>query len=279
MREIRKFNPDLIVSDFEPAGITAAKLLGKKCIVIFGYNPELLKEYTKTNKLSKKCWFEARYFESLYDKADFVIIPTLLGLKRQEILYHYVNPVIRKEPADLASNKTIMTRLKLKKEPIVVMLGGSDFGLKLAKGISKIAHKLNEQFIVFGSHKQLPASKNFKHKRFAPDFLDYLKVSKAVITLGGQKMLSECLAFKKPMLVFPIQDHVEQLMNAYSLRSVAVVGNKSTGSGLEKEVRLFIKNIPKLKEKMDSLDLNFNGAEQIAQVLIDLSSSKRSAKK
>ena len=100
-----------------------------------------------------------------------------------------------KMPVDLPSKKVLMGKLKLARNPVVVMLGGSDFGLKLAKGLHRIAHKFDEEFIVFGSHKQLKPAENFRHIRFAPDFLEYLKVSKAVITLGGQKMLAEFFAF------------------------------------------------------------------------------------
>ena len=272
-KAIKRFNPDIIVSDFEPAAFTAARLVGKKCIVVFGYDPETLKEYSKGNRLSIKCWLEAKYFEGLYDKADFVIIPTLLGARRQSLLYHYVNPIVRKMPVDLPSKKVLMGRLKLARDPVVVMLGGSDFGLKLAKGLHRIAHKFDEEFIVFGSHKHLKPAKNFRHIRFAPDFLEYLKVSKGVITLGGQKMLAECLAFRKPMLIFPIRDHVEQLMNAYTLRNVAVVGRNAGGAGLEDEVRRFLRDLPKLQRKVDGLGLRFNGAEQVAGLLADLKKS------
>lgn len=280
-KAIRKFNPDIVVSDFEPAALTAAKLVGRKCVVIFGYDPETLKDYSKSNKLSAKCWFQAKYFESLYDKADFVVIPKLLGVKKQSILYHYVNPVIRKGLEDFPGKKILMQKLKLKREPVVVMLGGSDFGLKLARGLRKVASKFNEDFIVFGSHKHLEPSKNFRHIRFADNFLEYLKVSKGVITLGGQKMLTECLAFKKPMLVFPIQDHVEQLLNAYTLRDVAVVGKRASGAGFEGEVRGFLRSLPRLQKRIDSLEIKFNGAEQVAGLLVDLKKklSKPSARR
>ena len=280
-KAIKKFNPDIVVSDFEPDALTAAKLGGRKCVVVFGYDPEMLKDYSKSNKLSAKCWFEAKYFESLYDKADFVIIPKLLGVKRQSVLYHYVNPVIRKGPADFSAKNVLMQKLKLKRGPVVVMLGGSDFGLKLAKSLRKIASKFDDEFIVFGSHRQLEPAKNFRHIRFADNFLEYLKVSKGVITLGGQKMLTECLAFRKPMLVFPIQDHVEQLLNAYTMRDVAVIGKKGSGAGFEKEVRGFLRNLPKLQKKVDSMDIKFNGAEQVADLLVDLKKkiSKSSARK
>ncbi|MFH0752063.1 MAG: glycosyltransferase family protein [archaeon] len=269
-KQIKKFNPDLIVSDFEPAGITAAKITGRKCIMVFGYDPKTRKEYSKKNKLSKKCWLEAKYFESLYDRADFVVIPTLFGVKGQSVLYHYVNPVVRKMPSDLPDSKKLMKKWGLRRAPVVVMLGGSDFGLKLARNLQRAAHRFDEDFLVFGSSQQLKSSKNFRHIRFSDSFLDYLKVSKGVITLGGQKMLTEALAFKKPLLVFPVENHVEQLMNAYSIRKVAIVGTNTNQREFERQLRKFLRNLPDLQRRMDKLDIEFDGAGQMAKLLIDL---------
>lgn len=276
-KEIRRFRPDIIVSDFEPAGITAAKLTGKKCVVVFGYDPKTREEYMRRNKLSRKCWIEAKYFEGLYDKADFVVIPTLLGARKQSILYHYINPIIRRMPSDLPDRKKLMEKWGLSKPPVVVMLGGSDFGLKIARHLRRIAHKFDEDFLVFGSSRELKPGKNFRHARFSKNFLEYLKVSKGVITLGGQKTLTEALAFRKPMLVFPIEDHVEQLMNAYSARNVAIVSTKSDEESFERQLRKFLRNLPDLQRRVDKLKVRFDGAEQMAGLLVDLKrSSSRS---
>lgn len=272
-RMIREFNPDLIVSDFEPAGLTAARITGKKCVMVFGFDPEVAKGYVKKNKLSKKCWLEAKYFEGLYDQADFVVIPSLFGVKRQSILYHYINPVIRSKPSDLPSGSVLMKKLGLKRAPVIVMLGGSDFGLKLARNLRKIAHKFGEDFLVFGSSTEVESAKNFRHVKFSKNFLEYLKVSKGVITLGGQEMITEALAFRKPMLVFPIQDHVEQLMNAYSIRKVAIVDAKADFKDFEGNVTKFLRNLPDMQKRMDGLKINFDGAEQMADLLLDIKKS------
>lgn len=280
-KEIKKFNPDIVVTDFEPSGITAAKMVNKRCVTVFGYNPDTLKEYLKTNKLSRKCWLEAKYFENLYDKADFAVIPNLLGAKKHSILYYYVNPIIRQKPSDLPNKRDLMKKFGMKKEPIIVMLGGSNFGLRLARNLQKVAAKMDEEFLVFGSHKALKESRNFKHIRFTEDFLEYLKTAKAVITLGGQKMLTESLAFRKPILVFPIKDHIEQLMNAYTLRDVAMVGEGISKDELRHQVHKFLGGLPKLQAKMDRLSIEFNGAQQFAKLLEDFKKkpSRHSAKR
>ena len=195
-RKVKKFNPDVIITDFEPAGITLAKVLKKKCIAIFGYDPILLRQYKKKNKLSKLMLMQTKYLEGLYDQADFVIIPSLTGTKRKSILYHYVNPVVRKRPGEIPPKNKLMKDLKLKKEPILVMLGGSNFGLKLAKNIIKVAKKVDEEFVIFGTKYNLKTPKNVKHVSFSRDTFKYLKVCKGMITLAGQGSLSEAAFYK-----------------------------------------------------------------------------------
>jgi uncharacterized protein (TIGR00661 family) len=93
-----------------------------------------------------------------------------------------------------------------------------------------------------------------------------MKASKAVITLAGHLTLSECLAFKKPAMVFPIKDHAEQILNAYMLEDIAHVqyGLKD----LRKNIKNFLNNLDMLKNRIP--DIEFNGAEQIADKVHDL---------
>ena len=42
-KEAKKFNPDIVVTDFEPAGITIAKFLKKKSIALYGFDRSFMK--------------------------------------------------------------------------------------------------------------------------------------------------------------------------------------------------------------------------------------------
>jgi uncharacterized protein (TIGR00661 family) len=276
-RKVKSFDPDIIISDFEPTGLTLAKLVKKKCIMVFGYDPLLFRQYKKKNKINKIMLLQTKYLEGIYDRADFVIIPTLTGQKKRSLLYYYVDPIVRKKPEDLPSKAKIMEELKLEKEPILVMLGGSNFGLKLAKEIVEVAGTFkDEQFIMFGTQYKLKTPKNVKHIPFTRDVLKYLKASKAVITLAGQKSLSECLVYRKPMLIFPIQNHVEQLLNAFALRSAALVSHKSNKHELELRITELLAKLPILKKKINALDIKGNGSDEIVEIVYKL--AKQQAK-
>lgn len=270
-REAKRFDPGVIVSDFEPIGLILARMLKKKCIFVFGFDPYLFDEYSGSNKTSTKVVLEAKYFTKLYDKADLVVIPTLLGVKKGRLLYTYVNPIIRMLPRQLPNEKKLMEKLSLSRKPILVMLGGSKFGCELAKNISVIAKDFDEDFIIFGNCPKLKLRSNVRHYIFKENFLEYLKVSKGVITLGGQKTLTECLAFRKPMLIFPIKDHVEQLLNAYTLRDYAVIGNKVAPRELKLKTAYFLSNLESFEKKLKRMHINFNGSEQFVKILKTIS--------
>lgn len=256
----KRFNPDIVISDFEPVGINLAKALKKKCIVVFGYDPLLFREYPNPSLQLK---VEASYFESLYDRADMVLVPKFF-IKKRSMLYTYINPIIRK-PA--------IGRIALKKKPVLVLLGGSGYGYSLAKELISLAHLFpDEQFIILGGKHRFKSMQNIKQIPFAKDkYFAYLKAAKGVITLAGQLSITECLFFKKPMLIFPIKGHIEQILNAYAVKDIALVSYDT--KGLRHKIKDFVSNIPALQKKIPAM--KFNGAEQAANIIIELASQKR----
>ncbi len=258
-KEAKKFKPDIIISDFEPIGPPLGLLLKVPCIFVFGYDPEVFESIPNKNA---KIFIESKFFEKIYNTSKHVLIPFFLKKKSKK--YHYINLIVRKSPNKLPNKSTLMKKLNLRKSPILVMLGGSSFGKLLANKIKKTAKKINEDFIIFGSDLKMKSKGNIKYYKFKENFLEYLKVSKAVITLAGQMTLAECIAYKKPMMIFPIKDHVEQLQNAYLLRNNAYV--KYDLKNVEKSIKEFLNNLNKIK----SLKSNINGEKQVVSYVYKL---------
>ncbi len=262
------FIPDVIVSDFEPVGLSLAKVLGKKCIVVFGFDPLLYKQYAKTHSVNYKMKFEAVYFEKLYDEADLVLIPTFRRKKEKHLLYTYIDPVLHQLPESLPSEEVLMKQLHLKKKPFLVMLAGSEFGTKLAKHVCMMAHKFpTESFIIFGGDLDISLPKNVAYIKFTPDFLKYLKVSKGIMTLAGQKTLTEALVYRKPILCFPIQDHVEQVLNAYALEDTIFVSHDSSVKGVERAFTEFFRDLALYQGKVKTRALHAQGSEEFVRFL------------
>lgn len=260
------FDPDLIISDFEAIGVMLSKITKKKCLTVFSFDPELYQEYKKEHGASPKLRFQAHHFKKVYDKADLAIIPSLKIKKSNKLRYTYINPIIRETPDKLRSEKDLMKDLNLKRQPILVMLGGSKIGTKLAENLNKMAKSFKEDFIIFGGHLHgIQFAKNIKHFNYIPNFLEYLKVCKGIITLGGSKTLSEALVYKKPIMCFPIFDHGEQITNAYSIKDIAHV--HYTTNKLKEKVKAFIKDLPELQEKVNKYSIKSNGAQQFVKLV------------
>ena len=178
-----------------------------------------------------------------------------------------VDPIVRVKPEDLASEEKLMKELKLKKKPILLMLGGSNFGLKLVKHLNKVAKNYNEEFIIFGGDVDLDLAKNVKYIKFTEDFLKYLKICKGVITLAGQKTLSEALVYQKPILCYPIKDHIEQTLNAYALEGKAMVSYDNSEQMFDKNLKKFIEEIPLLTIKTQKNKVSGDGSKEIIKII------------
>lgn len=273
-KQVKQFNPDIIVSDLEPAGITMARMFGKKCIALYGFDPLLYNEYALEHKPSGLMALEAFYLRKNYSLAAYTMVVSLIKRKRS-LVYNYIEPVVRMMPNDLPSEAKLMKELNLGRRPILVMLGGSNFGAALARNISQIAPDFNELFIMFGSGVEIERKGNVMHIPFSDDFFKYLKICRGLITLGGQNALSEGLAFKKPMLVYPIQDHVEQQLNAYALRDLVMVGRNIMPEALKKSVGDFISSLPELKHKIAKSSITTDGAQQAAEIILRLAKMRK----
>lgn len=265
-RMLAGFSPDIILSDLEPTAIVLSKLLKKKCIMVFGYDPKKLDLYEKENKLTLKQKMQRLYLNAIYNNKNvkLVIIPTLLGKKTRYGKYVYINPIIRQHPDELASKERLMKKLKLEKEPILVMIGGSKFGLTLANKLFRHVTKFEEDFIFFGYTSNF-SRQNIKAFEFKENFLEYLKVSKGIITLAGYSTLTEALLYKSPMLVLPISNHIEQALNAFTVKDHAFIGDNEN---VEESIKRFIDSLPELRLKMSSLIIQANGKEEAADLIM-----------
>lgn len=254
---IKDFNPDVIISDWEPFA-----LFIKRCnYLIWNYKPK----YSKANSLTL---FIQRFLVGLgYFIAGVsgkkIIIPSF----KKEINYKnyiYTDLIVRNRPNEIKP-------LEKYQDSILVMIGGADFGLNLASKIDNISKNFNEKFIFFGYK---PKSKNcIGYKEFRNNYLNYLKSCKAVISLGGYSGISESIIFNKPNLAFPIKNQVEQEAVVEEFKNYIEIGDIESS---EEELIIIIKNflnkLNKMKKKISTLKIK-NGADEIAKILYKESKS------
>jgi len=272
---LKVFKPDIILTDFEPIALYMAKDLPH--FLIFNFDPENYKEFIKNKKNKFKS--QIKYIDWVYNKAKKIncpiIIPSLLGEKKSKD-FHYVNPIVREIPT--ASEKILLRKLKLDKQPIIIMLGGSHFGDDLLHQIISSIKDVDEEFLIFGYKLHGKKHKNITFMPFKENFLEYLKVSKGIITMAGHNTLSECVVLKKPSLIFPIPNSLEQLLNAFEMKknNLGIVNDSENLSKQEikSSIEEFLNNLNNLQKNLDKLNVKSNGAEQVYNIIKEKSKLK-----
>jgi uncharacterized protein (TIGR00661 family) len=272
---INKENPDIVIVDWEISGLIAADRCNKKSILIFNYDPELFKEFIQKFKLGRTKVIQSKFVETIYSlaekKSEAIFVPGLKNAVKNK--FHYVDFILRYNSNKIPQENILMNRLGLKKKPILVMLGGSNFGYKLLEKLNEIFLELKEEhFIVFGYDHNFK-KKNITCYGFNKDYLEYLKVSKGVIMLAGHSSFGECAVFKKPCLVFPIRGHVEQMLNAFTIERTGIGLVKYLKNikkeQIRKDVKEFIENVDKLQAKANKLNSKGIGASQVADFVLN----------
>lgn len=263
-RVCKIFQPDLIIGDFEPSSFSIAK--NKPHFLIFNFDPELYEEYCKENikKFKLQHFYINHYYKKAFKKNIPVIIPSISGKKERHKIY-YVNPIIRELPEK--SNL-----LKDYKDPVIISLGGSYFGSEILEKLLKILPEFEQDFIIF-SYKTLgKPEKNIHFLPFKENFLEYINSSKAIITFGGHNTISEAVVLKKPCLVFPVPNYIEQIINAYEIEKIKLGMSKVLKYPLDEEeikstLKYFFKRIPEIQENLDKSDIKGDGAEQVYEII------------
>ncbi|MBU2639737.1 MAG: hypothetical protein KKG75_03460 [Nanoarchaeota archaeon] len=258
------YQPDIIIADLEPIALSIAK--SKPHFLVFNYDPEIYEEYVKKSK--KKFRFLAYVYNLIYKKAAKknypIIVSSLTGKKPNKNIY-YVNPIIREIP------KTTNVLRKFK-DPILISMGGSYFGSEILDRLLHILPEFEEDFIIFG-YKVIGKNQNNIHfMEFKENFLEYLKASKAIICLGGHNTLSEAVVLKKPSLVFPVPNYIEQILNAYEIEKnnfglSKILKHPLDESEIKNAMEEFLNNLEKYQKVLDKKNIKGNGAEQVYKII------------
>ena len=201
-KELNKFNPSVVISDWEPYSSfysfnesVPLIIIGNAHFLAYGKFSVKLKhilDYIRFRFFLRTLIFPARYY----------IINCLPKMKLNE------NKKIRRASGLIRDE---IFRSKPKKKDYVFVYQSTDTNNNLIEVLMKI----NEKFIIYGfsfnGRKGNLVFKKFDDsKEFIKDFVN----SKAVISNGGFTLISEAIYLQKPMLLVPIKHHYEQILNA-----------------------------------------------------------------
>jgi uncharacterized protein (TIGR00661 family) len=197
------FNPDLVITDFEPLTVLLAKAKSKPLISIDNQHqltntkiqlqPEHQKELLADRLIIKSMVWGAKH----YLVTSFFKTPVT---KKNTYLFP---PIIRQEVKELTPTEG----------DYILVYQGSDLD-----HITPVLGQVADKFVVFGPHQEAQI-KNITYKSFAvEEWLKYLAGAKAVIGTAGLSLMGECVYLKKPYLALPIKRQIEQIINAQYLQ-------------------------------------------------------------
>ncbi len=254
--EIDSFQPDIIISDFEPfiSVIGAVKRIPLLSIdnqhVItmcrLEYPRSWLKEYLMAWTVCETfCGFADHFFITCFFR------PSLRKNYRHKATQ--VGPILRKE---------VLEQQPSEKDQIAIYIRTPERAQEILPLISETSgyHYLAYGFEGIGSE-----SKNITFKKLGEEFLQDMAASKAVITNGGHSLISEALYLGKPIFAIPTRGDFEQMINAHYVEKMGYGLFDLSPSAAR--LQTFRDNLESYKKNMERDRANFNGNSQFFELL------------
>jgi len=239
-RLIKKFKPDIIITDFEPFTNIAAKV-HKIPLVAFD-NPSVLRKCRVDVPISQYHNFAAAYFVCgcMVNFADYYLLTTFFDVKPKQKKVLLFPPVIRKE---------VLRAKRCKGRHVIVYQTGHNYDHL----IPLLKENPKQKFIVYGCNEE-KVDGNIAFKPLGKtNFIKDLASCRAVITNGGFTLMSEAIALKKPILSVPVQGQFEQILNSINLEKRGF-GEYHKAFSAE-IIRKFLKKLKKYEKNLSKQNL------------------------
>ena len=188
----------------------------------------------------------------------------------------YTDLIVRKKPSDLPSITEIKEKNNLPKEYYYVHVGGAKIEQPLFEMFKKTLPKFKDKFFVVSSNfstSKIIEEENMRIFPFVNNASELIKASNGVVCPAGHSSMSENIVFKKPMLVIPIRNHVEQMANAAIAKSEGFgipcfLDRKISVPVLKHHIDNFFATRDKIEDNLKSSGFRGRGAEQIVKDIL-----------
>jgi|APSaa5957512622_1039677.scaffolds.fasta_scaffold26638_2 uncharacterized protein (TIGR00661 family) len=229
-----KYNPSLIITDFEPISNKIAKLVGiplicidninfiTKCEINEKFRDSALRQFTK-----HILRFNGNYnfITSVFD------VPLKKKYKRNTYL---VGPIMGNCFRDI----------KITEENFILVYQTTGSNDKLLSTLKQS----DEKYIIYGFNKEYVDENLIFKKQSRQGFVRDLSSCKAVITNAGFTLISEAVTLKKPIYSIPVKGLIEQEINGYyvSKSGYGISSNEINGTDLMQ----FLNNLTNYKKNL-----------------------------
>ncbi len=276
-----EFNPDVVLCDSEPTSFVISKLKKVKLAVLTNLFSsmedarKLPKAVMNRNTRSQIIIVE-KLLNTVMKQSDLILNPAFIGRKSLSKKLRFTGLIVRKKPEELKSESYL--KRKLGDDFYLVSFGGSPSGNALFDRLSEVLLEFSDKNFVISSCFRAKFKKEYKNLLIFPfidNYLDYLKVCRGIISTAGHSTLSETFVYRKPSMVVPIHNHVEQMANAHLLdrlglaRACFLKGPEDV-STLKKNLKKFFSDEEDFRRKLEKFNVNADGAEEVTAALTRL---------
>lgn len=252
---VKYFDPDVLISDFEPF-ISFISILKRVPLISIDHQHiithcelEYPEEWNKDFLLAGNICKGITGFAKHYYISSF--FPS--GQNRINRGATFVGPILRNE---------VFKQSCAEEDYILIYIRTPD----RKEAILPLIEDMDSEFIAYGFDDLNLELHNITFKRPSTEgFLEDLAHSKAIITNGGYSLISEALYFGKPIYSIPTRRDFEQMINGYYVEKL--------GYGLYDlypsiiRIEKFLKDIEYFKENIARNKDNFNGNDYFLEML------------
>lgn len=246
LREVKNFDPDFIISDFEPYLSRIAYRLGIPSMVINHQNYLIESQLPQFRSIRKKVklWLLQIFIRLFSCKPDSTIVSAFHHFPvHPNSGATFVGPyipqnILHQETSDGAHFTVYL------KEPHYI-----EHILPVIKQFKYL------NFDIFSNWKHLnyllPVHRHiFYHSINRKKFLDSLATSKALITTAGNQVIGEAIYLNKPILAFPKLRDLEQELNGKALATSGFGDYCQFNDFSVQKMHSFISQIPEFKKAL-----------------------------
>ena len=243
-RLFKEFEPDCVITDFEPMTAYLANHYGLPLVTIDNQHRMRYTKYDCPPHLTVEARVTKTIIRAMIPRPDVSLVTTFHFAETTNDRTFLFPPILRREVLDQRPEK------------------GDHVLVYLTRGFESFLDELSgfgrESFLVYGYDR----SDRVGPMRFRPfskeGFLRDLATAKAVMATAGFTLISEALYLRKPYMAMPMRGQFEQELNAFQLeqlgygKSVSEVGPEAVGD--------FLYRIAEYQERLQDYEADDNRA-------------------
>lgn len=229
-----QFQPDIVITDFEPMAAYLARLRKLPLISLDNQHRMRYMHYDSPARLCIDRWVTEMVIRLMVPTPDVALATTFFQGKVKNDRTFLFPPILRAEMGDLAP------------------VSGDYHLVYVTSGYDTLIDELKrfpeERFVIYGYNRQAEEG-NLQYREFSSEgFLADLAGCRSVIATAGFTLMSEAMYLQKPYLAFPMRGQFEQQLNALCLEELGYGMNARRAD--YPTLRRFLDSLPRFAEAL-----------------------------